>query len=893
MKRDNNFIRKQADALLQGKLRNLFFQNNMNLKEHEASAGEDNGTDFYFDVTNENDEHGFFFRNQNKGTYNNLQIIKNKSDINFGKISHQISLRNATNYYTEFDEPIIFTLCDLKNEIIYWYDIQNDITLKERILNQKIKSIDAIQIYVPRENILNENIFNQFLNKIENAKLIQFRKKNILNEYYEADYSKIENQIKNKHIIDKIDFTINLFEGIKVLPIGVICKLPPFKGTDENKARISGFTFYIDDNELFDLLESFVLFDNQLKLKTNEVFVENQNQKLENIINFFLVNHIYHISWRGKGSRDQICIHTLFQYSECDCERCNLNVLNIKKTNEILNKISNDTSLYTALRKGYTYYLLGDYKSSVDTFYSLYDEGDRLDNPIKYTILTYNLSKLKILIKWSYYGDDEKEILEKLSVISFDIDEPLIKKKAPHFLEIFKNIKERRFYEDVKDTVDECFSEIQKISFGDKYGNTYSNNKYEDLKSSFLRFKSYLEHNFLIFNHYYEYNELAKKILESLFALYKLNNPLTDRYEKFDWIIIEMWIFKIDEKHSKYLLAKYNITKIIVDEKFEIPKKINKLVLNLIDSNEFLDNLEGLFKPIKIAKILGRILVITSLLEIQFEEKEIILSNILKLSSIIKNKHNIPFDELVRFIDKNENEISKTHIKEILDLFIYDDHSRYSFGRSINIYAEKSTEIEIENFIKSFLKIDDLKHLQIDLENRYFKKLFYLFTFLNQDLRENIRLKIIDSLQKKFNDELYGYAIIYDLIEFDEKLFKKYISTVPDMSTNEDEHYFNNYENIRLGQIINLVFKFNLKFDKELKNLLNKSHKKYYNYYSWLMDIDDFDYTNFNSYWILEYQTIYYFERFKKSEKLKAELAKSLKENYIEGVGKIFLENLV
>lgn len=65
------------------------------------------------------------------------------------------------------------------------------------------------------------------------------------------------------------------------------------------------------------------------------------------------------------------------------------------------------------------------------------------------------------------------------------------------------------------------------------------------------------------------------------------------------------------------------------------------------------------------------------------------MSNILKLSSIIKNKHNIPFDELVRFIDKNENEISKTHIKEILDLFIYDDHSRYSFGRSINIYAEK------------------------------------------------------------------------------------------------------------------------------------------------------------------------------------------------------------
>ena len=137
MKKDNNYIRKEADDLLKGKLRRLFHQNKMNLKEHEAAAGEDNGTDFYFDVTSENEEHNFFFRNQNKGTFDDLVIIKNVNDENHGKISYQISLRNVSNYYHEFDEAMLFTICDLNSNNIYWYDIQNDISLKERILNQK------------------------------------------------------------------------------------------------------------------------------------------------------------------------------------------------------------------------------------------------------------------------------------------------------------------------------------------------------------------------------------------------------------------------------------------------------------------------------------------------------------------------------------------------------------------------------------------------------------------------------------------------------------------------------------------------------------------------------------------------------------------------------------
>lgn len=57
------------------------------------------------------------------------------------------------------------------------------------------------------------------------------------------------------------------------------------------------------------------------------------------------------------------------------------------------------------------------------------------------------------------------------------------------------------------------------------------------------------------------------------------------------------------------------------------------------------------------------------------------------------------------------------------------------------------------------------------------------------------------------------------------------------------------------------------------------------------MDIDNYDYSKFDPYWILEYKTIYYFNQFKKSQKLKEELYKCLGENYIEGVAKIYFKN--
>ena len=890
---DNDYIRKEADARLQSKFRNIFLENNMKLKEHSAAAGEDNGTDFYFDVTNEKEQHLFFFRNQNKGTFGKLPIIKRKSDLNFGKISFTISLRNAINYYREFDEAIIFTICDLKNDVIYWYDIQNDSSLRERILKQQNDGIDNIQIYIPSKNILNNEVFENFLNEINFSKINQIRKKNILALNIEADYSKTQINNLEKHLIDKIAYTLQLFDGIKVLPIKIISQLYPFKGT-ENNTFIREFELYTDNEEFFDFMTTLYLVGDKLETESKQIFVENQTEKLKNIIGFFQVNHIRHIRWKGKNRKSQICIHNLYQYGECDCERCNLERLNINRTNAILNEKLQDGSYYEILRRGYTYYLLGKYKNSADIFLSVYNESDRINNPIIYTISTYNLTRLKSLINFTYYEDDRNSIMQKLSSIDFDIDEPFINKNAPYFLDVFKGIKERRFFDDIEHEIENSFKEIQRLSFNDKFGAQTSNIGYNKLKSAFLRFTSYLEHNFIIFNHYLEFKDLSKKVLESIFALYTLKNPLTIKYEKFDWSILQMWIFNVEIDYSKYLLTKYSITAIrIDDENFKILDRLNELVLNLIDSKDSLKDFTNLFNPMRIDFILSKIVLITSFLEVEFVKKEKIILNIIRLGETLEDKHSIPYSELVNFVEKNENDIDKHLVKSIINLFFFDENKRYGFGRILNIYSEKSSQIEIETLVVNLLQVENLNKIELANDNAYLNKLLYPFTFLSTEFNEGIKKKILEKLNKEFDHEFYIKVAIYDLIDFNEEFFQKFLLAIPDKSDcDDDTNPFRSSENFQLGQAINLIFKYNLVISDEMKLLSKKSHPDYLEYYSWLMDIDNYDYSKFNPYWILEYRTVYYFNRFKKSRKLKKELSRCLKENYIEGVAKIYIEEL-
>ncbi|WP_294236832.1 DUF4365 domain-containing protein [uncultured Chryseobacterium sp.] len=882
-KKDNGFIRKEANNLLTTQLRRLFHNDNKNLKENPSTADEDMGIDYYFEVFDDSipkePKYLYHIYNQNKGTQS-LKIINTPADENFRKIPFSLSIRHAEYFFYELDEALLFTICDINSEKIYWYDIQNDLSLPDRIIEQKSKLINSITIYIPVENILNQETFNNLLKKLDYAKYSQIRKKG---KNLNADYSLTEIGNVQKRMIDKIIYTINLFEGIKVLPEKVICKLSPFKG-NAARTNISDLALETDNDEFFTFMNSIKIEGEKLVFLNNNV---DENDKLREIIDFFQVNNIYHIRWSGNTLKKQICLHNLFHYDECDCERCNLQRLNLLRTYELLNTEVTNTS-YELLRRGYTYYLLGDYVKSYEIFYKIYREANKDQNPINYTISKYNLIKLKGFIKSFYFEEDKNEIIKRLDDVKFDNDERFITEYAPYFLDMFKNIKEQKFYDDVFNEIDKNFLKIQRLYYYDKFGETESSKVFRSLQSAFLRFNSYLNHNFIIFNYYQEYTDLSEKILESLFILHSLKNPETEIYE-LEWYAFELWIFNISEEFLSYLLQKYDILSISADE--NIFERIDSITENLLNSYNVFDQHSKIFSPLRIGRILNNIVAIITLLEIEYHKKELIILKVLNDFEKLSKHNLIPYSAIYLFATREKLHIRKNVLKKIVDIFIL-NNKRYNYITVLEYYFEICTSNELEKLINRVLKINNLEITNV--ENEYFDDLLYSFTLLSKDAKNNLKNKFIKFLDENFDFSLYINLLLYDLIDLSKISFDKSLSYITDMSNfNKEKFPFHTYKNFDLYNVMSVVFKYDLEINENLKLQINKVYYKEKEYYEWLMDIDGFDYSKFNSYWIFYSQTKYHIQRFKKSKKLKEELGESLKKNFIEGVAKIYFRDFV
>lgn len=889
---NNTYIQAKADGLLTDQLRDLFVTKSFELGEFEANQKFEKGIDFFFEVFNKNKQHEFLFLNQNKGTLNNLKIITTKSNVNFDKITFQISIRHAEYFYFELEEPIIFTLCDIKGQKVYWYDIQNDTTIPEKISKQKENNKNSIQIFISQENTLCQKSFDRFVDAIDYAKYNQRRKKGI-SENLIADYSLTNLQDSDADIIDKISHTLDLFEGIKVLPVDVISKLHPFKGTDD-KTGISNLSLRTDNEEFFNFMSSIVSSNGVLKISDNKLSINSLktptdiSEKLRDIINFFQSNQIYHIRWSGKNFKNQICVHLLFHYEMCTCERCNLERLNFVRTKELSNT-NTYNSTYELLRKGYTYYLLGDYYESFKVFYNIYLDADKKLQPINYTIAKYNLLRLKVFIKSFYFEGDRVDILEKLERIKFINDERFITQFAPYFLDIYKNLKDMKFYDDVIESVDDSFTQIQKIYYRDKNGGSDSITAYEKMQASFLRFNSYLDHNFIIFNNYKEYGILAKKIVESLLILHSLKNPESRKYEIFEWYALTLWIFHIEESFMDYLLNKYEISEIKISN--STISNMEGLLENLFLSSAELSSHTGLSKPIRLGRILNNIFVILQLVNVSTKKKEEIIDKCLNNSKLLLDNNIFPFDGLYFYAIKSEP-LKKAVFKRVVNTFISKSNLRYKYTPLFEKYYKKCTAKELEDLIKKILKTKDLKAIETKHEN--FDEILYAISLLPKEKKDEIKNNFKNKLYSDFDAQLYLDVTLYDIIDFDELLYENYVSQIVDMSNFDEVKFpFHSFQNLDLYNLMSIIFKFDLKIDDQIRNQINKLHPKERDYFDWLMNIDNYNYSKFQAYWILKSQTKYLKARFKKSKKLKLEIAKSLKIDYVEGVAKFYFKNLL
>lgn len=885
IKKTKSEIQDEADILLISSLKDIFRENNLSISEHEFNQKREKGIDYLFEVFfRDNNKHFFNFLNQNKGTNKTIKPIKSEQQIPF-----QLSLKHSEYYYYELNQPVLFTFCDIENNIIYWYCIQNDNSIPNRIQIQKEKKRKSLQIYISPNNILNYENLKKIIKELEKAEVNQLKKKRFF-ESAKADYSTLQDLYENLHIIDALDQIINLFKqnGLSILPPNVISNI--FPQNKKTPSYVSDFDLNTDNEELFNLILDIDVENDKLFLKSKKTFVENQDEKLKTIISFFRVNLIQHIQWKGKSplSINRVCVHKLYMNNRCDCERCIIERLDLVKANKLLKQKNENYSVFENLRKGYAAYLMEDVETAFEIFHKIYTDANTAQEPISYTVCKYNLIQLNNLGRsWGLNTNKSLEILREFK--SFDLsDDKFIEETAPYFVDIYNLLKDEKYFENAFRKIDSILYEIIKISHHDKYGTWHSYNKLNDLLSEFLNIYFFIEYNHLIFNTYNEYRRLSIKILEGMFALYTIKNPDADKYEKFSDTVLRMWIFYIPFEEAKFLMSKYKINTIRISDKSDFFHTLNEWLDNLIASNNILENLTISFK---VERILNNIALVISHANFSTVQKNKLFRKILYFSKNSKAKNRISFSAISSILEHTNN-ISKTNLKAFLDLVIQNGGYGLSILTTvIKYYVEVSTQAEIEKFILKFLKAKEFTEDVIFSKEHRFEALGYAISFLDDNKRENIKAIILSKLSKEFLPEFYSLVSVYDVIEYDKSLFDKFIETVPNMSKLESEWRNVNF-NHRLGQVINLIYKYELPIEGDLLELIKKAPVSTQEYYTWLLNLNNYDYSKFNAYWILEFPTKYYLKAFRNSENCMKGIRHSLKENYIEGVAKMYFENL-
>ncbi|UUF15714.1 MULTISPECIES: DUF4365 domain-containing protein [Flavobacterium] len=902
MKR-NDEIQIEADSKLELKLMKLFRESGLEYKQHESDQKKEKGIDFYCHVYHrENQTQLFFFETQNKGTNTPIKVIKSESHPEKGKISFQLELRHAKQYYYELTEPLLFMYSDITSDTTYWYAIQLDASIEDKIslkeselkeseLKKSNTKKPTIQIYIPSENLLNSENFSRFTKEIHFSRLQQ-NHKGILPLQTKADYKFIKDKIKDKDIIDKAIFSIDLFEGMNVIPTNIISQLYPFKETS-TKTYIFETDLKTDNEDFFDLMDSITL-DGAKLISNRYNNDELVSEKLEKIIRFFTVNCIDHVHWAGSSEKPnrRVCIHKLFKGKPCDCERCNYDKLNFIKAQTLLQNDSDQYTLHEKLRRAYTSYSMGNFNESIKLLKLVDKEATKNKKIIFSTIARYNLIQLRKIISTTYFHKDRTSLLEILKNINLEIKEADIQLNAPHFYDLYKWIKDDSFFDRAFANIDNKLEEIKRISFNDKYGVQHSNNHSYNLLVSFLRLYYFLEFNLIIYNTFDEYKQLTTKVLEASLALYSLKNPNTSKYKKFTSTILDMWMFNINYDKGIHLLTKYNIKKINVENKEKTFSSLNSYLENLNNSITIVNNEENETLQDTSEIVIANLGLIIS--RIKFSEPQIneLVSKLLLILANFNLRTIIPFGALYQLL-LGHKKINNNNIKKLI--FLLREHNgEYSsvFSYAIKYYSENSSPNEIEKLVYEIVETEVINEEIIFSKDNKLDSIGYAISFLNSDLKKSIKNIIINRLKENFDPEFYSVCAIHNLIDFEKDLLDKFAKTVPDVTKRDPERYFiNSNQNFRLGKLINLMYKYNQPFSDEIKLLSNFTFQK--DYYDWLMDLDGFDYSKFNQYWILEYQTKFYFKAFKKSKILKKQIKKALKKDYIEGVAKIYFNSLV
>ncbi|SDD66265.1 DUF4365 domain-containing protein [Pedobacter soli] len=835
---------------------------NKTSEEHQK----DRGVDFQIELISKPNENTLdMFKLQVKAT--DEPVTPLKTTANRGLISFQIDNRHIRYYQQEMPWALLFLLCDNSTKTVYWYAIQLDSTLEDRLNESIAKKSKSIQIFIDPKNILKPDSFLDFIRDAEASKTSQFFR--VSEGNVNALTAGTDFQVdRGKPLLEQL-FTLleYLFEEVQYLPMHLLTQYYPFKISDAQSSFYQQFKLYTDNDDLVKMLDTFKVQPDGKIVFTDSSYiqdVEDYEKKAKAVLVKFTQNHIYEIV--SQKSRKEVSTR-YFSHGNCNCVVCCYNRLEIPQTIEKLAEPKNK-SLDDQMKIAYMHYELGNYLKAVQAFQKIGKQAFNKGKKTLFLITQFNLIKLGRLIKSNYYDYETMEHGKQLMEINLD-QAVYSARNRSHHRKLFNYIKDVRFYSDSAYEIQTAISKLRSEYQSFIGGGSFNTHSYDQLLNGFAQLSSFIGGNWIVYDSFGEFSLQMEEFTEGIFIALALRETNSYVISEFNDYHIQRLIFDGQHKVTWRYFNKYHFKSIPYKGK---DGKFFGMISNLLANHHLVDDAykayspeEGAFWRNPYPEVFNNCLCLAAMIEMNDKQVE----NITKAIMSCLSKADLPgtdaYAQVNSFFSSKRYQLSTNMLKELITFFL----------QKKDMYLEKrlgvfTAELKTREQIIKLSALDRKQLFKYALEGdrdllQHFNTLAFFHPVADKSLKKEIKKRITSQLHIKFDAYHYYYAAITDVLSFQESEFlDKFIAaTYPD----PDKFSFRNTfygpqdnEYPLFDMFFNLCFKFGL----HPSEITDRKMEGFGEYYDWLLDLHGFDYDNFKISWLGLYPTKFYLRAFAK-----------------------------
>jgi hypothetical protein len=684
--------------------------------------------------------------------------------------------------------------------------------------------------------------------------------------------------LHNYNLINQIYYSLTKYtDQISFIPNNILIRIFPFKIEDSKYDFAYHSPFQINTNnkdlvQLFHLDQNLIINTPQeidakfdLKKKTNKEKINEIKRLLNNNLVFGInsVDNSLETEIKAKGSKT------------CTCVLCSYNRFDFLSSFQQLTLTPLEDERET-MKHAYVHFQFGNFIPALKLFYHVFNLSDKQKKYIRAFICLYNIKRLTNYIKGYLIEVDieASRIMDEIDKISFE-NYKLSASTDLFLKENIEWIQNNEFYNTAFQKIVTVLSKIQDHYYIQLEGGWSTNSNYDIMLSEFAEIDTFLDKNYVIYNNYSDFTELANAFLKGLFTIYSFNERQSQRLEAIDdSLILLLCKFCNREKIIKYYRRSH----------LDGLKYTNSVKGTSIESTtlQFLNDYQ------KFAEDYGKELTLNK--QFFWDKYKRIFENLLLFVTVSTSKttnYNLIFEKLIGLLPnqnflkkfdysvisdfiKEKGIFFKTHlIKEFLNLAINNEkfHDEKIFN-ALQIQISKHHPDALINDEETFNLITTyfLKECPKCKTFHGAEILVYIYHILAIPFQQQLQIKVNSFLRSEFNQELYYKFAIHGIIDY-KTFFEHYLSLLPVVKKyKKGISFFDNTvaNYYGLSELLNLCFKYNVDISTgEFQKFKNIS-----DYYDWLLDMDNFNYRKFNPKWILAYRTDSYLSRIFKNKKV-------------------------